>query len=449
MTAPPGHTGALGPDERAELDRLRADVARLRAAAGGRATPPAVPRPGWPRRWGRTAVAAVLIMIACVFAPFSVVAVWARGEVGDTDRYVNTVAPLASDPAVQQAITADITDLVFRYVDVQGLTRQTFAALAGAGSLPPRLAESLQALAVPVANGVRSFTQDQVRKVVQSDLFAKAWVDANRTAHEQLVTALSGQTGGGVVVEDNAVKLDIAAFLTVVKQRLVASGFQLASRIPEVNATFTIFESADVGKVQRGYKLLDKAGLWLPFVLVGMAGLGIYAARDHRRAFIATGAGVALTMLAAAIALALARRAYLDGVPPGILPRDAAATVLDTVVRYLREAVRAAFLIGLLVAAGGFLTGPSVTAVTIRRWLARGFVQARRGMAALNLRLEAAADWTAPRARVLRALVLAAALVVLLLRRYRTPTLVLWLTVAVLGCVAVVQLLATRPPPAG
>lgn len=70
-------------------------------------------------------------------------------------------------------------------------------------------------------------------------------------------------------------------------------------------------------------------------------------------------------------------------------------------------------------------------------------------MAALNLQLQAVADWTAPRARVLRVLAVAAALAILLLRRYRTPTLVLWLTVAVLGGVAAVQLLATRPSPAG
>ena len=53
----------------------------------------------------RTFWSTLLIVVACVLAPLSVVSVWARGEVTDTSRYVQTVAPLASDPAVQQAVT--------------------------------------------------------------------------------------------------------------------------------------------------------------------------------------------------------------------------------------------------------------------------------------------------------------------------------------------------------
>jgi hypothetical protein len=447
VTSQTNETGVLGLDERAELERLRAEVARLRAETpGGPAGPERRPeRPGRGRRWGRTVTAVVLIVISCVLAPLSVVSVWARGEVTDTDRYVDTVAPLAADPAVQQAITTNITNIVFQYIDVQGLTRQAFAALADRGSLPPDLAAQLQALAVPVANGVRSFAEDQVSNVVQSDAFAQAWVEANRTAHEQLVAALTGEGGGAVAVEDNAVTLHLSAFLDVVKQRLVASGFQLASRIPEVDATFTVFESDDVGRVQRGFNLLDKLGFWLPFILVAMAALGIYIAPNHRLAFIGAGIGVALAMLATGAALAVARRAYLDGVPQDVLPPDAAAVLYDTFVRYLREAIRAGFLAGLLVAAGAFLTGPSVTAVTIRRWLVAGFAIARGGLATLGAGLEGATRWVAPRARMLRVLVVAAAFAVLLFQRYRTPGLVGWLTVGVLAGLAVIQFLATEP----
>jgi hypothetical protein len=447
---------ALDESERAELERLRAEVARLRTEPGraepGRAEPgtgPVIPprRPGRARRWGRTTLAVLLIAIACILSPLSVVAVWARGEVTDTDRYVDTVAPLANDPAVQEAMTTDITNTVFQYIDIQGLTQRAFAALADRGTLPPDLAASLQGLAVPVANGVRSFTEDQVRKVVQSDLFAQAWEAANRAAHEQLVAALSGQGGGAVVVEGNAVKLDVAAFVATVKARLVDSGFQLAARIPQVNATFTIFESSDVSKVQRGFHLLDRLGLWLPFILVALAALGIFLARNHRLAFIGAGFGVALAMLAAAIALAATRNAYLDGVPQDVLPTGAAAVLFDTVVRFLREALRAAFLIGLLVVLGAFLTGPSVTAVTIRRWLVAGFAWVRGWLAAAGADLEGVTAWVAPRARLLRGLVVAATFLVLLLVRYRTPALVGWLTLAVLACLAIIQFLATPPAP--
>jgi hypothetical protein len=448
VTIHPSQTGALDPSERAELERLRAEVARLRASSD-RGQAPGVERPKRRRRWWRVAAAVVLIVISCALSPLSVVAVWARGEVTDTNRYVETVAPLASDPAVQEAITTDITNTVFRYIDVQGLTQQAFAALAERGSLPPNIAAQLQALAVPVANGVRSFAEDQVRKVVQSDAFARAWAETNRAAHQQLVATLSGEGGGSVRVEGNAVKLDMAAFLAVVKQRLIDSGFALASRIPAVNATFVIFESEDVGKVQRGYNLLEKLGFWLPFILVALAALGIYAAPNHRLAFIGVGMGVALAMLVAGAALAVGRRAYLDGVPTEVLPPDAAAVLFDTVVRFLREAIRAAFLIGLLVALGAFLTGPSTTAVTIRRWLVAGFAAAKGGLAAAGVHLDGVTRWVAPRAQMFRVLVVAVAFGVLLLERYRTLGLVGWLTVWVLAGLAVVQFLAAEPRPMG
>jgi hypothetical protein len=437
---------ALDADERAELEQLRAEVSQLRASVtsdGNVGGPPRRQR----RRWGRGTAAAVLITISCALAPLSVAAVWARGEVTDTDRYVATVAPLADDPAIQEAITTNITNIVFQYIDVQGLTEQAFSALAERGSLPPNISTQLEALAVPIANGVRSYAESQVSRVVESEAFARAWTEAHRSAHEQLVAALTGEGGGGVVIEGNAVRLNLAAFVDVVKQRLLDSGFELAARIPAVNASFVVFESANVGRIQQGFDLLNTLGLWLPFILVPLAALGIYLAPDHRLAFIFAGLGVALAMFVAGVALLWLRRAYLDGVPPDVLPLPAAETLYDTVVRFLREAVRAAFLIGLVVAAGAFLTGPSVTATTVRRWLVSGFAVARGGLKNLGVGLEDATRWGMRYAGLLRGLVVGAAFVVLLVERYRTPELVMWLTIGVLAGLAVIQFFATEPRP--
>ena len=96
-------------EEKSELERLRAEVSTLRAQLRqtGR-TPDRVGRQGW-----RTIVATLLIVVACLLAPLGVVAVWARNQVTNTDRYVATVTPLAKDPAIQQAVTDRITAQVF------------------------------------------------------------------------------------------------------------------------------------------------------------------------------------------------------------------------------------------------------------------------------------------------------------------------------------------------
>ncbi|HEX3200650.1 MAG TPA: hypothetical protein VHW42_01765, partial [Actinomycetes bacterium] len=110
-------------DERAELERLRSENAALRAQAGrgGAAEQDTVRLSGGQparQRW-RTVVATLLIVVACVLAPLSVVAVWTRNQVTNTDRYVATVSPLASDPAVQAAIADQITAQVFTYIDIK------------------------------------------------------------------------------------------------------------------------------------------------------------------------------------------------------------------------------------------------------------------------------------------------------------------------------------------
>jgi hypothetical protein len=429
--------------EREELLRLRAEVADLRREAAAR--PPTAPhRVRSARTWGRAVLAVLLIAVACVLAPLSVVSVWARSEVTDTDRYVDTVAPLAHDPAVQDAITTNLTNIVFQYVDVQGIASQALNALAQRDILPPAAASQLPALAVPLANGVRSFTEDRIGQVVASDTFAAAWDQANRSAHEQLVKALTGQ-GGAVSVQNNAVRVDLAAFLTVVKERLVASGFTLAERIPAVNATFTVFESADVGKIQRAFNVLDTIGYWFPLILVALAAFGIYLAPNHRLAFIGTGLVAALAMAVTAVALQFARARYLGGVPAAVLPPDAAAVLFDTFVRYLREAIRALALTGVIVALGAFLAGPSVTAVALRRLCRDGLATAKGGFGDLGARMTRITGWVAPRARLLRGLAVAVAFAVLLFERYRTPGLVLWLTVGVLAAVAVIEFLAAEP----
>jgi hypothetical protein len=118
--------------------------------------------------------------------------------------------------------------------------------------------------------------------------------------------------------------------------------------------------------------------------------------------------------------------------------------IFDTVVRYLREAIRSLGLIGLIAAIGAFLTGPSVTATTVRQWCVTPLA-ALKGTGTLGARTGGITRWVAPRARLLRGVVVAAAFAVVLLERYRTPSLVLWLTAGVLACLLVIEFLAVEP----
>jgi hypothetical protein len=401
------------------------------------------PEAGAARQRWRTIVASVLIVVACLLAPLSVAAVWTRNQVTNTDRYVATVSPLARDPAIQAAIADQITTQVFNYIDIKGLTTQAVDALAAQG-LRPQVASQLQAFAVPIANGVQSFTREQVGRVVASDAFADAWVQANRVAHAELVKALTGEGGGAVTVENDTVSVNLAAFVQVVKDQLVASGFTLAERIPEVNASFVLFQSADITRVRSAFNLLNTFGIWLPIIVLVMIAIGVYVAKDHRRALVGAGVGIAVAMVVLALGLAVFRSIYLDAVPAQVLPHDAAAVAYDTIVRFLRLGLRTVLVLALVIAAGAFLTGQSATAVRTRQGITRaiGWLQGTAEHA--GLRTGPVGTWVEANKRALR--IGAVALAALMLVFWDRPTgkVVLGLTLALLFVLAVIEFLG-RP----
>jgi hypothetical protein len=434
----------LTEDERAELERLRAEVDSLRLqarkpAAAEAAAPGRAPRQRW-----RTVVAALLIVLGCVLAPLAGVAVWARNQVTNTERYLATVAPLASDPAIQNAIADQITAQVFTYIDVQGLTVQAVDALAERRDLPPELVTRLQALSVPIANGVQSFTRTQVGKVVQSPAFADAWLQANRLAHEELVKALTGEGGGAITVENDTVSINLAAFIQTVKQQLTAAGFTLAERIPQVNASFVLFQSKDITRARSAFNLLTTLGNWLPVVALVLIGLGVYVARDHRRALIGAGLGVAVAMLALAVGLAVFRSIYLDALPATVLPHDAAAVLYDTIVRFLRAGLRTIFVLALVVAAGAFLTGQSITAARTRQSLAGAMGWLRRGAEGAGLRTGPVGTWVHDNRRLLRIGAVVLASLALVFWDRPTGKVVIGLALVLLVVLAAIEFLA-RP----
>jgi hypothetical protein len=57
----------------------------------------------------RNTASAVLLVLTCILVPVALLAVWVHGIALDTDRYVATVAPLASDPAMEDAAVHRIT----------------------------------------------------------------------------------------------------------------------------------------------------------------------------------------------------------------------------------------------------------------------------------------------------------------------------------------------------
>lgn len=379
----------LSDDERAELERLRTENARVRSSsggAGGRAR-------GRSHGWWRTIVAIILIVLGCVLAPLSVLGIWTSNEVSNTDRYVANVAPLISQPPIQKALSDKITTAITDQLNVQQLARQAATALDARGL--PRAADLLNSFSQPLAGAVDGFVHTQVTRVVASPRAAQLWTQVNRTAHAQLVKVMSGEGGGAITVTNGQVTLSLGPFIKDVETDLVNRGFELAGKLPPINPNIALFQAKDLSRAQNAYRLINDLKWVLPALTFVFLGLGIYAAKGRRRALLGASLGVAGSMLVLGAALEIARAIYLRSVPPDVLPSDAAAAAFDTLVRFIRDGLRLVAAIALLIAAVAFFTGPAAAAVRTRAALASGTARLRRTSLLTEARRSGFGQWTA------------------------------------------------------
>ena len=423
----------LNEDERAELVRLRSEVTELRRKQSE--------KPRHRVSW-RTPVSALLIVIGCILAPVSVVGVWTANQVSDTNRYVQNIEPLIHDPAIQNALTDKITVAITSHLNVTGYTSQAASFLTSKGL--PRVGTLLKTFGPAISSAVTGYIHNTVHKIVTSDRFANTWVQVNKVAHQTLVQALSGQNGA-IAVSNGQVTIDLAPFIAIVKQNLVARGFTLVNSLPPIHPTLALFSSKTLVQAQTLYRLINDLKIVLPILSLLLIAAGVYIARNHRRALIGAGLGFAGSMLVLGALLLVFRGIYLNSVPNSVFPSDAAAAAFDTLVRFIKEALRVLLLVGLVVAIGAFFSGPSVTAARTRAGFVSAFNWVRSSGERRGLSTGPAGQWTYAHRHALRICAVGLAAVIFVFQGRPTAGSVIVLVIVLLVILGLIELIG-RPP---
>jgi len=428
-------------DERAELERLRAETAELRSQ-----------RTGGARRhfsW-RTPVSIVLIVLGCIVGPVAVLGVWAGNEVSDTGRWVATVEPLIHDPAIQNVLADKITAAVTSQLDLTGTINQASAQLNDRGL--PRLSSLLKTFGPQITSAVTGFIHSTVHKIVSGPRVANLWVQVNTVAHQAVVKVLSGEGNGAISTQNGQIVLNLGPFVAVVKQDLVDRGFSLASNIPPVSPTVALFQAKDLGKAQAAYRLIKTLKIVLPILMLALLAAGVYVARKRRRALIGAALGLAASMLVLAIGLLIARSIYLNSVPPSVLPGDAAAAAFDAMVYFIKITLRVVLAVALVVAIGAFITGPSHTAIQTRSALKSGTGWVRNFGERRGVSTGPVGEWTYAHRRGLRIGAVALFALIFVFWGHPTGLVVILLAVLLLVVLGLIELIgrpAAEPESAG
>jgi hypothetical protein len=384
---------------------------------------------GWKGALRATTVV-VLITLGAVFITASVPAIWGRNLVLNTDRYVETLRPLATDPGVQQAVIKAVDQQFANNVDVAAAVQDVLPARASA------------LLSGPLQSAATSFVNAVATRFVESSAFVTLWETMNRLAHTSLVAILTGKANpdGALTVKDGILSVDLAPIIAGVRDRLVAAGLGIAANVPTVGATIELMQLKGLTKAQSTVRLFDRVADLLPILALLCFAGAVFAARSRRRAVVICALATVGGMVVLAAGVLIGRRIYLDSLPLKYLTADDAGRLFDTMVRFLREGLRIIALVALLVVALAWLTGSSGRARGLRRRINGG----ARALTSRSSNWRYAGVLAENRRSVAIGIGALAALILLL---WTNPSLVTVLVIALVTAALIVVLYALAPGP--
>jgi hypothetical protein len=303
-------------------------------------------------RWRRIS-SWVLLVVACILAVLSVITVFTRNQLLNTDAYVNTVAPLASNPAIQTQVAKQVSENLVSRTDLNARVKN---------ALPPKAGF----LATPLTSEVETVTNELALKAVQSKQFYTLWVAANRASHKQLVAVLTGSSEGSVSSKNGKVTIDLSQVEVNIKKKLDARGITAFNKVPAAKGlNFVLFQSKDLTKIQKLVKLLNDLAIVLPIItLLALAGV-VLLTRNRRRGLVRAATGLALSMALILVVIGVARNQYLSGLSPNqsVAANQAA---IDIVTAWLRETVRIILIVAVVIAIVALIAGNW----RLRAWMA-------------------------------------------------------------------------------
>ncbi len=303
----------------------------------------------------------VLLVLGFILVPLSAVAIWTHNQLTNTDRYVETVSPLAENQDVQKTVAAAVVNAIFT------------------GNIEKRVASALpkraKPLAAPIASAAQSYATDVTEKLLASEQFSELWdtmlTGAPTASSSALLTRRSEQGAGHPVnIKDSKVSLDLTKVITQVQGKLVDAGLSFLKnvKVPPVSRTITIIDTEGLAEARSYVSILDTLAWVLPVLgILCLAGSALIVPPRRRRLTVRASLVLVAACAFTLVLIAIGRSLYLDAT----VNKDAAKAVFDILVRNLRYGViTLAVVRRVIVALVAYFAGPSAPAKAASRRLA-------------------------------------------------------------------------------
>jgi ElaB/YqjD/DUF883 family membrane-anchored ribosome-binding protein len=353
-------TNMPSPERDVEIERLQSEIqqlkdekeALLQQGLQKQKQHSVAVRNGW---------AKALAVIAVVLFTFSVTAVWLNRTVTNTDAWVSTMSPLASQPAIQNYVASEASNAIIGRLDIESLVKQ---------ALPPEA----QPLAGPVTVAVEGFIRQTAQRFTQSKQFQTLWTQINKEGHTIIVAVINGEPEA-IKTSNGQVTLNIGTVVVNIKERLSAAGLTFVNNIPTSslgNKEIVLFQSSELDQISTALRIMSRAALILPLLTLLLAVGSISLATDRRKISLWLGVGTIIIMVLSLVVIYLAQYPFIQRLQSFDVPDQVASAIYSTVLRNLIGLQIWYIIIGFGVALAAVFLGPSSWAVSLRHGMQNG-----------------------------------------------------------------------------
>ncbi|MHC9046845.1 hypothetical protein ACYX8G_19850 [Microbacterium saperdae] len=443
------HTDEQLTEQLAELRETNAELTRALEQERARSTVAHTQKRIAPREnrrggWGWTLLSTTLIVVGALLSPVAIVSTWAHDELTDTALFVDTFAPLAKEPAVQDFITAQTVEAIEAQVDIDQIADDLFEGLDGL-DLGPRAHDALSLLKAPAVTGAKGLISTAVTDFVRSDAFAAIWEDALTITHTQLVSTATGQSDAAVTVGQNQeISLQLGQIIQAVKEELVADGFALADRVPAIDRTIIIAESSSMGIYLAIYQIVVAVGIWLPWVSLLLLVAGVFVARRRALALAWASGALLSSMVLVGSGVGIGKNIFALAVSSSI-PNAAATVLYEHVLGFVTHMIVVVAVLAATALTVTLFAGPWHWARILRARNAAFFAAIRDTAEQRGFSTGRTGEWIYRWRVILRIIVGAACAAFLLTNRPVTPGMIAWTAVCAFAIIAFLELVS-RPP---
>jgi len=229
---------------------------------------------------GRTFLTGFLVFMTSLLFCGSILAFWFQQTLFDTDTWVDKTSQILSSSSVQRDITIKTIDVVFEAVDVEQYANDL-------------LPDKAKPLAGTIASSLKTFSTEEMQKLLATPKFQQFWKDANRQAHTALLKTIStasqksqaSATNEVIFIDRDQVILNVEPVLNNLKSSLASSGLGFVNNLntSSLNLKIPVATVQNLPTILLIINTINRVAIWMPIAALCFAALAFWISRDRRK----------------------------------------------------------------------------------------------------------------------------------------------------------------------